>query len=85
MAGAASRNDLGLNFVRQLHKLADVPYQATSWELRGFSWWVGDFRQRIWAEAGVDSEEGEVFKVCAATDFIKVADEAVPASVATFE
>jgi hypothetical protein len=76
MAGAASRNDLGLNFVRQLHKLADVPYQATSWELRGFSWWVGDFRQRIWAEAGVDSEEGEVFKVCAATDFINDLDPA---------
>jgi len=70
MAVAISRNDLGLNFVRELHKLAEVPYQATSWELRGFSWWVGDFRQRIWAEPAVDEEDGPVFKVCAATDFI---------------
>jgi len=74
MAGALSRNDLGLNFVRELHKLAAVPYQATSWELRGFSWWVGDFRQRIWAEPAVDEEDGPVFKVCAATDFINDLD-----------
>jgi hypothetical protein len=75
MAGA-SRNDLGLNFVRELHKLANVPYQATSWELRGFSWWVGDFRQRIWAEPGVDDIDGQSFKVCAATDFINDLDPA---------
>jgi len=70
MAVAISRSDLGLNFVRELHKLAAVPYLATAWELRGFTWWVGDFRQRIWAEPAVDEYDGQAFKVCAVTDFI---------------
>lgn len=74
MAGAASHNDLGFNFVREVHKLAAVPYEATSWDLRGFSWWVGEFRQRIWAEPGVDEGGSMVFKVCTATDFVNDVD-----------
>jgi hypothetical protein len=75
MAGAASYNDFGLNFVRQIHKLAGVPYPATSWELRGFSWWIGDFRQRIWAELGVgDDEDSMMYKICTATDFVHEVD-----------
>src|SRR5437879_8171449 len=75
MAGVASYNDFGVNFVRQIHKLAGVPYPATSWELRGFSWWIGDFRQRIWAELGVgDDEDSMMYKVCTATDFVHEVD-----------
>lgn len=71
MAGAASYNDFGVNFVHQVHKLAGVPYEATSWELRGFSWWIGDFRQRIWADLGVgEDEDSMMFKVSTATDFV---------------
>jgi hypothetical protein len=74
MAGAASHNDLGFNFVREVHKLAAVPYEATSWDLRGFSWWVGEFRQRVWAEPGVDEGGSMVFKICTATDFVNDID-----------
>lgn len=71
MPGAASYDDFGVNFVRQVHKLAGVPYPATSWELRGFSWWVGDYRQRIWADVGVgEDEDSMMFKVSTATDFL---------------
>jgi hypothetical protein len=79
--GAASANDLGFNFVREVHKLAAVPYEATSWDLRGFSWWVGEFRQRIWAEPGVDEGGSMVFKVCTATDFVNDVDADSPAFV----
>jgi len=75
MAGAASHNDFGVNFVRHVHKLAGVPYEATSWELRGFCWWVGDYRQHIWSELGVgEDEDSMVFKVCTATDFVHEVD-----------
>lgn len=75
MAGAASHDDLGIDFVRQVHKMAGVPYESTSWELRGFSWWVGDYRQRIWSELGVgDDEDSMAFKVCTATDFVHEVD-----------
>lgn len=75
MAGAASHNDFGINFVRHVHKLAGVPYHATSWELRGFSWWVGDYRQRIWADLGVgDDEDSMAFRICTATDFVHEVD-----------
>src|ERR1700722_1000394 len=74
MSAAENPSDLGLEFVKEIHRLAEMPRGATSWEPRGFSWWVADYRQRIWSEPGVDDNGSAVFKICAATDFVSEVD-----------
>jgi hypothetical protein len=76
MSETENPSDLGVTFVKEVHRLAEVPRGATSWEPRGFSWWVADFRQRIWSEPGFDDNGSAVFKICAATDFVSEVDAA---------
>jgi hypothetical protein len=77
-----SRNDLGIQTVRELFRLWQVDEEWAVWREDGFDWWPGDFRQRVRSDAGVDDHGALVFRVSAATDFLRGVDAKRPSTLA---
>ena len=71
-----TRTNLGADSVRKVYEMLQVDDDWAAWDGDGFSWWAKDYRQRIWAEPGVEDNGETIFKICAVTDFLKeVADD----------
>jgi hypothetical protein len=61
--------DAGISAIKQMHELARIPRGATVWDDKGFSWWINDFRQRVWSEPLAGGDQLGC-KICVATDFL---------------
>lgn len=68
MPEAQPIENFGFGAIKQMHELARIPRGATVWDEGGFTWWINDFRQRVWAEPLPGDEPG--FRICVVTDFL---------------
>ena len=69
MPEAQPIENFGFSAIKQMHELARIPRGATVWDESGFTWWINDFRQRVWAEP-LTGDEDAGFRICVATDFL---------------
>lgn len=63
-------SDLGTDIVAHVHDAMKV---SDKWSLnqdRGFTWWAGDYAQRVWADAGVYHNAETVYRVHSEIDFL---------------
>jgi len=65
------RSDLGLEVVAHIHDCLRVSDHWRTDQDRGFTWWPGDFAQRVWAEPGVFHHAATEYAIHAETDFLK--------------
>lgn len=74
-----TRVNLGIESVQKVYEILQVDDEWAVWDDDGFSWWAQDFRQRIWAEPGVEDNGETIFKIHAVTDFLKdITDDHMP-------
>jgi hypothetical protein len=50
----AGRTDVGLEAIHFLYSLLRIDDEWSVREPRGFTWWAGDYAQRVWAEPCVE-------------------------------
>ena len=50
----AGRTDVGLEAIQFLYSLLRIDDEWSVREPRGFTWWAGDYAQRVWAEPCVE-------------------------------
>ncbi len=63
--------DPGLAAVRYLYDNSRVDAQWSVRHDRGYTWWADELEQRVWAEAGLDDDGIEIFRVSARTDLVR--------------
>src|SRR6516162_8071124 len=71
--------DLGAAAVDRIYRLWQVDDAWSVREHRGFSWWAGDFRQRVFVDAGRDDDGIFIYKLSAVTDLLRLVDPQEPA------
>jgi hypothetical protein len=64
-------DDPGIVVVKTLFDSMRVDSQWSTQEERGFTWWVKDFAQRVWAEEAIDDDGFTIYRVHARTDLWK--------------
>jgi hypothetical protein len=74
-----SRRDVGIVAIDKIFRLWQVDEAWSLRESRGFTWWGGDFRQRVWVDDGRDDDGIFIYQLSAATDFIRGVDPQAPA------
>jgi hypothetical protein len=52
----AGRTDVGLEAIQFLYSLLRIDDEWSVREPRGFTWWAGDYAQRVWAEPCVEDQ-----------------------------
>jgi hypothetical protein len=66
--------DVGAAAVDQIYKMWQVDDAWAVREQRGFTWWGGNFRQRVYVDAGRDDDGIFIYKLSATTDFLRGID-----------
>jgi hypothetical protein len=74
-----SRRDVGIAAIDEIFKLWQVDEVWSLREGRGFTWWGGDFRQRVWVDDGREDNGIFVYQLSAVTDFVRGVDAQAPA------
>jgi hypothetical protein len=72
------RPDLGLATVEQVYKLWQVDEAWSVREQRGFAWWAGAFRQRVFVDAGHHDRGHLLYRISAVTDLLSGIDSQRP-------
>ena len=62
--------DPGLAAIREICRLWQVDERWSIREQRGFTWWAGDFRQRVSVDQGREDHGAFVYKLSAVTDLL---------------
>jgi hypothetical protein len=70
----AGRTDVGLKAIQFLYSLLQIDDEWSVREPRGFTWWAGDYAQRVWAEPCVEDQGIWLSRLVAET--LMVADAA---------
>jgi hypothetical protein len=52
----AGRTDVALEAIQFLYSLLRIDDEWSVREPRGFTWWAGDYVQRVWAEPCVEDQ-----------------------------
>ena len=65
-----NRTDVGLEAIEFLYALLQIDDEWSVREERGFTWWAGDFAQRVWAEPCVVDHGIVVSRVAAETRLV---------------
>jgi hypothetical protein len=78
MAQVDGRTDVGTAAVDQIYKLWRVDEAWSLRDSRSFTWWGGDFRQRVQVDSGQEENGLLVYQLSAETDFICRVDSRAP-------
>ena len=71
--------DVGVGAIDKIFKLWQVDEAWSLRERRGFTWWGGDFRQRVWVDDGRDDNGIFIYQLSAVTDFVCGVEPQAPA------
>jgi hypothetical protein len=63
-----SASDPGLAVVNNVYDGMQIDDEWTEWTDRGFTWWSGQNRQRVWAEEGIEDDGFTLCRLHARTD-----------------
>lgn len=64
-------SDLGQEFVDSLYERMKIDDEWSVREPRGFTWWPGLLKQRIWVEDPFEDEDMEIWRAHVRSDFIE--------------
>jgi hypothetical protein len=70
--------DIGIDAINRVYRLWQVDERWSVREERAFSWWAGDFRQRVYVDNGRKDHEAHVYKLSAVTEVLKEVDPGAP-------
>jgi hypothetical protein len=68
------RRDVGIAAVERIFELWQVDETWSVREPRCFTWWAGDFRQRVYVDAGRLDRGHTIFRLSAVTDLLREVD-----------
>jgi hypothetical protein len=66
--------DVGIEAVNRVFQLWQINDRWSVREERGFTWWAGDFRQRVYVDNGREDHDHRVYKLSAVTDVLSGVD-----------
>jgi hypothetical protein len=64
-------SDPGMEAVKAIYEGLQIDAEWSVWHERGFSWWGKDYRQRVWADTGVDDDGIVIYRLHARTDLVR--------------
>jgi hypothetical protein len=73
------KSDVGIEAINKIYKLWQVDEAWSIREPRGFTWWGGNYRQRVSVDAERDDDGIRIYKLSAVTDFLHLVDPHAPA------
>jgi hypothetical protein len=71
--------DVGIAAIDQLYKIWQIDEEWSLRDSRSFTWWAGDFRQRVQVDSGREENGIIAYQLSAETDFLAGVDSRPPA------